>query len=566
MKRKIRLVALLLTMTLGVSLLTACGSNDSTNDSARENVGSNSAATEDGKQGEENTASEEDVTLTIWLPDSMRNDDWDTNSMTVWLEEQLGYDLELVPLSSEDYVTKVNMALTAGNVEDLPDIIMGTFGGGTAFNDTYVWSWAQAETIIPLTDYYNNEELSVNINEAIERTGVDYTQQIISPDGNIYGIASYNQSYGNEFVDKLWIYEPWLEALGAEVPTTTDDFYALLKQVCATDLNGNGKKDEIGMLGSTVTFANFYKVLMNAYVYTGDSQYRVVEDGVVSAAYATDEWKEGLKFLKTMFNEGLIAPESLTMTDDQFDTLYHSNDRVVFSFVQAAPGVGDEYVAIDTLTGPNGVNYASYNPSVANITMVVTANCENPEAAFRLGDLMSCEYIGISQRWGEQGVDWDYVADLEDASGYKASVDGFEMSIITYDDGNFWGGTGVTNRCWMQEGPYVRQYGIASGTAVAADVTDEYTINVNKAMTLYQTSGHQPKEVIPKLIYTGEEIEVVSEIESVLKSYVDESLASFVTGAKDIDAEWDNYLAELEKIGLNEYLEVVQGTYDRMYK
>lgn len=573
--KKTKFIALLLAMTLCMSMLSACSGNDS------ENASGNASTEEENKQDEtnveseqkESAESEEDITLTIWVPDSMRIDDWETNSMTVWLEEQLGYDLEIVPLSTGDYITKVNMALTAGNIEDLPDVILGTYGGSTAFSDAYVWSWAEAETIVPLTDYYNDPELSANINEAIERTGIDYTKQIISQDGNLYGIASYNQSYGNEYLDKLWIYEPWLEALGKEVPTTTDEFYEVLKLVSETDLNGNGKKDEIGMLGSNETYSSYFKVIMNAFVYTGDPLYRVVEDGVVSAAYTTDEWKDGLKCLKKMFDEGLIASESITMSDDQFDILYYSDDPMVFSFVQAAPGMvtsdtrdGDEYIAIDTLTGPDGVNYATYNPSVAAITMVVTANCEHPEAAFRLGDLMSCEYIGISQRWGEEGVDWDYVKNIDDASNYTASVDGFEMSIITYDDGEFWGGTEPTNGSWRQTGPYVREYGIANGWAIATDGTDNYTKHNNEAMTLYQTSGHQPEEVIPKLIYTEEESEIVSEVEIVLQSYVGECLASFVTGTKDIDAEWDGYLAELDKIGLNEYLEAVQSAYDRMYK
>ncbi len=36
-----------------------------------------------------------------------------------------------------------------------------------------------------------------------------------------------------------------------------------------------------------------------------------------------------------------------------------------------------------------------------------------------------------------------------------------------------------------------------------------------------------------------------------------------MTGAKDIDAEWDNYLAALENAGLPKLLEVYQTAYDR---
>ena len=575
MKKGLKMVTFLLSMAFVVSPLSACGESNVTNNNTSNSADryNNTSDTMETSNSSDNTDSNDNgnegtVTLTAWVPDNIRIEDWNTNAMTLYLEEQTGYDLEMVPLSSEDYTTKVNMSLTAGSPDELPDII---FSSG--FTDTAVWSWAEAGSIIPLTDYYNDPELTVNINEAKERTGVDYTQQIVSPDGNIYGVAVYNQSYGNEYFSKLWIYQPWLEALGQEVPTTTEEFYELLKLVAETDLNENGKKDEIGMLGSVGMYSAYWKALMSAFTYAGDSQYRVVEDGSVSVAYTTDEWKEGLKYLKQMFDDGLIAPESLTMSDEQFKTLINSDDPTVFSFVYAAASMVEsgtdrqtDYICIDTLTGPEGINYSIYAPSVANITMVVTSNCSNPEAAFRIGDLLSSEYIGISQRWGEEGVNWDYAENVENISDYVPSVEGFDLSIVAYDDAAFWAGTEVSNGSWRQTGPYVRQYGIANGVGTLAGRADKYTEILNDANSLYQTAGHQPAEVIPKLIYTTDESDAIAEIESVLNTYVNESMASFVAGSRDIDADWDNYLAEIDNIGLSQYLEVVQTAYDRMYK
>ena len=37
--------------------------------------------------------------------------------------------------------------------------------------------------------------------------------------------------------------------------------------------------------------------------------------------------------------------------------------------------------------------------------------------------------------------------------------------------------------------------------------------------------------------------------------------AAFLTGSKDIDAEWDAYLAELDKIGIEELQEIYQAAY-----
>ncbi|HPF86561.1 MAG TPA: extracellular solute-binding protein [Candidatus Limiplasma sp.] len=519
-------------------------------------------------------AADEKTSLTVWVPENLRIEDWKTNNMTQILEEEGNFDLNFVTLpSGSDYVTKVNMALTAGNVEDLPDVILALNG---KFTDSQVWEWAQAGTIIPLTEYYNDPDVAVNINAAIARTGSDYPKQITSPDGNIYGIATLNQSYGNEYLDKMWYSKTWLAALGAEEPQTTEEFYELLKKVHETDLNGDGKADEIGLTGTFTEGSLYYgwfAYLMNAFVYAGDKQYRTVTDGTVGLAYMTDEWKEGLKYIRKMFEEGLIASETLTMDDEQFKALMNSEEQVVFAMDYAAPDMlaadGDrvtEYMYLAPLTGPEGTQYASYTKSVANITFLVTANCKDPEAAFRLGDLMSSELMGITQRWGTEGEEWDYIANVEGAENYAASVSSFPISIVTYHDGLFWGGSELTNGSWRQTGPYVRQYGIACGVGIDPSKTEPYTIILNGAWDLYQQGNYAPAQTIPKMIYTSEESDLISEIQSNLRSYVKEMTAAFLIGNEDIDAGWDDFQAELENIGASTYLEIQQTVYDRMYK
>jgi putative aldouronate transport system substrate-binding protein len=518
-------------------------------------------------------AEDEKVTLTVWVPESLRITDWDSNNMTVWLEEQGNFELKIETFpSGNDYKTKVNMALMAGNIADLPDVIMNT----SNFADADVWEWAQNKSIIPLTEYYADPELAKNINEAMERTGSDYPKQITSPDGNIYGVAMLNQSYGNEYPAKAWYYEPWLKQLGAEIPTTMEELYNLFKKVKETDLNGNGKADEIGMIGTFAGnggYSHWFDYLMNAFVYAGDGQYRTVNDGTVGLAYTTEEWKEGLKFIRKMFEEGLIASENLTMDSNQFKALMNNEDVVAFTFVYAAPDMVDaatsrmtDYKYMGPVTGPNGVNTATYAKSTAGIRMLVTANCKHPEAAFKLGDLMSCEYIGISTRWGLEGQEWDYIANVKNAEAYAPSVAGFPISIVTYHDAGWWGGLDPTNESWRQTGPFVRQYGIACGVGIDPSTTEEYTIILNEAWTLYQTCGKNPDETIPKLIFTTEESDEISEIQSTLKSFVDEKTAAFLMGNEDIDAGWDAFQNELKAIGSETYLKVVQTVYDRMYK
>lgn len=517
----------------------------------------------------------EKVKLTVGVPDNVRIEDFETNAQTRILEEQGNFDLEFVIFDSTDYTTKINLMVMAGGSE-LPDVIMFNTDANTKVTDNLLYSWAQTGAILPLTQYYNDPEISYWLHEAVERTGVDFFKQITSPDGEIYAIPTYNQSYGNEYPSKLFYYKPWLDKLGMEPPTTLDELCEVLRAVISTDLNGNGKADEIGLAGSSFS-DNFYNgwfdFLMNSFVYAGNSDYFTVTDGKIGLAYQTEEWKQGLIYIRSMIEEGLIAKESLTMDRNQFDTLANVDDTALFSLVyfsaqmiDVSNPARDEYTYLLPVTGPNGARYATFVQSVANPTFVVSANCQNPEAAFRFGDLMTREYFGIMQRYGEEGVNWDFPDNIESLEGYVPYVDGFDIYFLPYDDDGFWGGSSVANASWRQLGPYVRQYAIANGKAINEKTVTGYMTAIGKAGMVYQDSGMRPAEIIPKLIYNTEESDRISEALVTLTSYVEEMTANFLAGNVDIESGWDAFQEELKMIGSEDVLEVVQIVYDRMYK
>jgi len=544
MKKK--LIALLVVLTICASMFAGCGdgsSDDKKTTAKQEETKGTEKGTEENQTDDATTTEgepEEPVKLTIWVQEKLRVMDWETNAMTKWLEEQGNFDLEFVVIPSADYKTKIAMALTVGDIEELPDIIFGSFTN----NNLYDYG-VEAETILPLTDYYNDPELAVNINEAIERVGFDYTKLIGCIDGNIYGIATVNQSYGNEYPDKLWIYKPWLDKLGEEIPTTTEEYYQLLKKVAATDLNGNGKNDEIGLAGAKKTYTGYFDYLMNSFVYGADPNQRLIENGELTYAFTKDEWKEGLKYIHKLYDEKLLLAESLTMDANQFKTLVGGETPTVFSFVYMAPSVAtdaENYICVAPLTGPEGVSFATYTPASASVQFVVTANCKNPEAAFRLGDLMCSETMSISQRWGQEGVDWDYAKNVSDTSKYISSVPGFDLSIVAYDDATFWSGKDAQNSSYLQTGPYVRHYAIANGVAVDPESNTLLNQHTKEGQVLYQTCGKQPKDLIMGIIYNEEENEIVAgDLGVSLRNYVTEFKGAAISGNIDIDAEWDNY-------------------------
>ena len=515
-------------------------------------------------------AEEEVPTIGIAISDAINVEDFETNTMTLMLEEACGVDLTFDVYPSTDYNSKINMMISAGGSE-LPDIIL------VNPTEAELLSWIESGVLLPITEYCYDETLAPNLHDAMKRTGVNILQQITMYDGEIYGIPTFNQSYSNEYGKKAWYNMEWLEQLGMSAPTTADELYELLVKVKETDLNGNGIHDEIGMVGTfgvNDSYAGWFDYCMTPFVYTGGSNYLTVKDGIVGLAYTTEEWKEGIKFIRKLFEEELIPKEILTQDGNQYLAMLNSTEPTTMMFfyisqsrVNPANAWRDAYEAMVPLNGPEGRPVSPYTPSMPNNgSFFITRNCENPEAAFKVGDTLVSEYFSIMTRWGEEGVDWDFIENVENADELVATVDGFEKVLVYYDDGTFWSSGEIQNRCWMQTGPYIREYAIANGAGIDPNTISVYTRHGTEAHNLYQQSAYRPDEYIPKLIYSADEIDVVADIQTTLNDFVREWTANFMAGNMDIDENWDAFQEELKNIGVDEYLEIVQTVYDRMYK
>ena len=65
--------------------------------------------------------------------------------------------------------------------------------------------------------------------------------------------------------------------------------------------------------------------------------------------------------------------------------------------------------------------------------------------------------------------------------------------------------------------------------------------------------------IMPPLFVALTDQQGFNELRTTLNEYVREATARFVTGDLDPQADWDAYLAELDKIGIDRYLELVQS-------
>lgn len=558
-----RLLCLALSAAMAVTAFTGCKSGKDKSESK-----GNSALVEEQAKKYANVTDVREITegvkLTIAIPSNARVLDYNTNHQTKMIEEALGVELNFIELPSADYASKLNVMIMGG--EELPDII---------FEPSGYSNWIEEGVIYDLSAFYDNTTFAANITEGVERSGVDLTKYITRPEGGIYCIPRFVEETYTSVAQKLWVYQPWLDAIGAAVPTTMDEYYEICKKIVAADLNGNGKKDEIALSGAGLNV--WFDCLMSAFVYAHDDSWRILENGQINFAYTTEEWKSGLKYIRKFFEEGLIPKETLSQSSDQYKAIYNAQTPVLFSFgdwVYSGTDIGrrEDYTVIPALEGPNGAKYSCNKPVTPVAGAVITTDCENPLAAFLVCDYMCSKEMSITQRYGERGVDWDFMSEVKvgEASEFVPTFEGYEVVFYPYDMINFWNSTEAQNKCYRQVGPMILDQTITAGAGVWIQSSDAEVrrlaeielMTADAALACYE---YQPKEVIDYAPLTVDETNKNADIKAALNGYVEEMTCAFLSGEKDIDTFWNEYLKELENIGYKDYLKTLQTAYDRVH-
>lgn len=507
--------------------------------------------------------SNETIHLKIGIPTSSVVEDWKTNAQTLKLEKDLNVELEFeeMPSDRNEFNQKIELMMIAGG-DELPDVIMAT---GSTFNMADLVKWGEMGMIVPTTEYYKSgkavftEATLASDNRDLE----SILPYVTCYDGEVYGVFGYNESPHNPYSGCfMFVYEPFLEALDMEKPVTTDDFVEMLRAFRDKDPNGNGTADEIPLMAYNSTVkSNLMRYLMNPFIYTQENFVRYNEEtGKIEFVANQEAWKEGTKWVKSLVDEGLISPLSFTQNKNAMTAIMNGEPEVVGCVANiSTSNLGgtdirrSKYSLLDPLVGPEGLCQTAKVPTAIWLPMVITKNCENPEAAFRFGDYMCEEMMSVWNRYGEKDVDWTVpeagTKGVYESLGYPAAI-----SVISP-----WGV--LQNKWWALTGPFVITTKWSCQAAVNTDYNAAYAIA--RSMKKYtEVANPHP---ITSLVYNEAEQEIVKECQTVINDYVINSWSEFVTGVKDIENDWDTYVSFFEKMNLTDYLAAMQSSYDRMF-
>jgi len=274
-------------------------------------------ACSNGKEGTDSSLSDSKTNpLSILMKQSQFAEDYDTNYLTKLIEEKLDVELEFVmlPIDSKDADSKFSLMVSSGS--ELPDIVNRTF------STTAAYDYATKGIFLETTPYLTDANKMPNFHKVPESEREIILNTTRLANGKNYGFQKYMPNEWNECPYRFWVRTSWLEKLGLEIPTTTEEFYEVCKAFVEQDPNGNGKKDEIGILGGSAWGKNPMVYLMNAFTYANpDKAYFAVENEKIVSSFTKPEWKEGLEYMNMLVTEGLLDPLTFTQDGTQFTSL-----------------------------------------------------------------------------------------------------------------------------------------------------------------------------------------------------------------------------------------------------
>lgn len=448
-------------------------------------------------------------------------------------KKQTNVDVEMRIFPYETATERLNLDLNSG---DYADVV-----GGWTLSDSMILTYGVNQGVfIPLEDYF--AEYCPRITEILDLPGV--REEMTAPDGHIYAIPYVCDDTKVGY--SPYINGRWLKNVGMDIPTTTEEFEAVLKAFKEQDANGNGDpNDEIPFSADPnnkhiESMTGWFGLPM------GKSGIGILDDEVVFAG-ASSTYREFLSWFNSLYEQGLIDLEIFTQDSSTWEgkgnrdlygvsIAYGSGE---FSGIVLEGGEKSEFDVLPVLnTDKGGMWMRDTNGfSVYRTQAVITDNAEHPEVICRWFDNAFQLENGIGCNRGPVGT----VVFKED-DGYRA----IDVKTLSEEDQEkfSWG------NLWRQSLPKYMPSGFKY-------IEDHPTYNEKKVME----DTYEPyltKTTIPSFWIPLDKIDRYSDIASALTDYFNQRQAMFISGEMDIDddAQWQSYVDGLYALGLEDWMDV----------
>lgn len=471
-------------------------------------------------------------------------DDW---SVFQHLEEDHNVTFSRTDIPMADYDQKKSLLIGSG---EATDIISSTYAGTET-------QFVSGGAILPVSDYF---DYMPNFQQKIEDWGLEEDlQNRRQEDGKIYHLPGLREvpdvQYSVVIREDLW------EKAGiTDDPATWDEYLEQLEQVKEAnpelDYAMSDRWTDATPLGSLLSvmapnydtaagwgYANtWYDEEAGEYVFTGTS----------------DEYKELVADAAALVEAGVLDPE-ITQSDDQAVQKFISgksaaisgNTQVIAEYRQkfADSGQGDVPIRLISIPGgPAGDNLPS-----GRFTSGILISSEAAEKPYFKALLQFVDWLYYSDeglefaQWGVEGETF-----TREADGTRKLMDDIAWSSINA------GAPKLLNADYgYSNGVFLLANG-SSEELVLSMMTDEIA-----EWTVQQLEKKEQLPTAPAPLLNEIELEQTSLLQTQLTDAVHAATASFITGQRSVEDDWDAYVTELEGLGSTQLVDTINAALER---
>ncbi|WP_334078164.1 extracellular solute-binding protein [Paenibacillus sanfengchensis] len=474
-------------------------------------------------------------------------------SKELWMwkkyEEKTGVRIEWEEIPGASVTERKNVILGSNN---LPDAFYQL-----GFSNDELIRYGEQGIFVPLEGLI--EQHAPNLKKLFQ----DYPEvkkTLTMPDGHIYSLPYIDSALPYRSI-RLYINKTWLDRLGLELPKTTEELRQVLLAFKEQDANGNGDADdEMGWIMPSGTINSMFERQLFGSFGMGNGGLKAAEnwvykdkDGAMKLIFNDPKYKEVLQYLRQLYEDGTLPLLNYSEYEYAKWVSDAANDKVgAFSWGDPAY-IGNagpkNFVGINVLAGPGGDQVVSWMDPMTRGTSSFTITKANPhpEKTIQWVDYFYGEEGSMFGFFGIEGETYNMV------DGKPAYID----EIRKYEGGQQLGAFQYVDNVYGGYYPYVEPPADFRSAAKGKTVDEDFKTNSA------ELEKFLPEEIWPSFVPTPEESKEQSAILTDINKYITEMRVKFITGKANLEADWDNYVSTLDRMGAQKYLEIKKSQYER---
>lgn len=537
MKSMKKVLSIILAAGISVSCLSACGGGTTKSNAGNAKTGTNDAPVKLTALFCKHPLTK-DVNKMKWLTD---------------LEKENHVSVEWQQITA-DWDQKKPTMFASGEIPDL------------LFNATYNADYSQYnglfEDLSPLI-----EQDAPNIQKMFQEHPELKTIST-SLDGKIYSTPKY-QRFWPKTNTTMYINKQWLDKLNLAVPTTWDELYDALVAFKTKDPNGNGKADEIPMDFQGFGAYNPQLLLGSEGIQLSDAPVNgyFAEDGKIKNFFIDDRYKTLIQWMRKCYQAGVIKADTFTNDYSKFQSIARGSGKtamVGFTFGwETSDRFGnelkDQYVAMNQLKVHADSNddlrwsddYYALNYGTDRIVM--SANCQNKDAAMKFIDSFYNPEVSAQVLWGGMN-DTD--------AGIQKESDG-SYTVLAPKDTSKDAGSWKWENTFADFGPiYLND---EMKVSLPADV--EAAVKEKSVYDPLIEKVDPKKDLYPQIFiqYSTDDANTLAVNQANIDNITGPKWSQWITKG-GMEKDWDTYVANVKKSGMDQNLEIRQKAYEEYLK